>query len=65
MGELQPTSECRQMWSSARVVLEALVRHGVSTAFGIPGGLVSPLYDALLDVPRIRASHAPHEGMIA
>lgn len=53
------------MWSSARVVLEALVRHGVSTAFGIPGGLVSPLYDALLDVPRIRALHAPHEGMIA
>lgn len=51
--------------SVARVVLETLAHRGVSAAFGIPGGLVSPLYDALAEVPAIRPVTTRHEGMAA
>ena len=51
--------------SVARLILETLVQRGVTAAFGIPGGLVSPLYDALADVPAMRAVTARHEGMAA
>jgi acetolactate synthase-1/2/3 large subunit len=44
-------------------MLEAFARRGVRAAFGIPGGLISPTYDALADVPQIRAVTTRHEGM--
>src|SRR5207244_2868635 len=37
--------------SGARIVLESLVREGVEVVFGLPGGAVLPLYDALYDFP--------------
>src|SRR5262249_5014043 len=49
--------------SAARVVLETLVQRGVRVAFGIPGGLVSPLFDALADVSGLELVTTRHETM--
>ena len=35
----------------AQIVCESLVREGVETIFGYPGGAVIPIYDALVDYP--------------
>jgi acetolactate synthase-1/2/3 large subunit len=51
--------------TTARAVLEAFARRGVSAAFGIPGGLASPLFDALAETPEIRLVSTRHEGMAA
>ena len=37
--------------SGARIVLESLKREGADVMFGLPGGAVLPLYDALYDFP--------------
>jgi acetolactate synthase-1/2/3 large subunit len=37
--------------SGARIVLESLKREGVEVVFGLPGGAVLPIYDALYDFP--------------
>lgn len=42
-------------------IVEALVRIGVDSVYGIPGGAISPIYDALLACPRIRVVHVRHE----
>jgi acetolactate synthase-1/2/3 large subunit len=44
-------------------MLRALARRGVRAVFGIPGGLVSPFYDALADVPSMELVTTRHEGM--
>ena len=38
--------------SGARIVLESLKREGVDVVFGLPGGAVLPIYDALYDFPQ-------------
>jgi acetolactate synthase I/II/III large subunit len=40
--------------SGARMVLECLKREGVDLIFGLPGGAVLPIYDALYDFEGIR-----------
>ena len=40
--------------SGARIVLECLKREGVDTVFGLPGGAVLPIYDALYDFEGLR-----------
>src|SRR5947208_11872801 len=40
--------------SGARIVLECLKREGVEVLFGLPGGAVLPIYDALYDFQGIR-----------
>jgi acetolactate synthase-1/2/3 large subunit len=40
---------CDRERNGATALLEALVRNGVDTVFGIPGGTVIPLYDELLE----------------
>src|SRR3990172_1904754 len=35
----------------AQILCECLVREGVEVIFGVPGGVVLPLYDVLLDYP--------------
>jgi acetolactate synthase-1/2/3 large subunit len=40
--------------SGARMVLECLKREGVNTVFGLPGGAVLPVYDALYDFEGLR-----------
>ena len=39
------------MRTGAQIIWEALVREGVKTVFGYPGGAILPAYDALLDYP--------------
>src|SRR2546429_2577339 len=40
--------------SGARMVLECLKREGVDIVFGLPGGAVLPVYDALYDFQGLR-----------
>ncbi len=49
--------------NAARAVLQTLVRRGVTVAYGIPGGLISPVFDALASVPEIRYIATRHEAM--
>ena len=37
--------------SGAQILWESLVREGVDTVFGYPGGAILPAYDAMLDYP--------------
>ena len=40
--------------SGAQMVLECIKREGVETVFGLPGGAVLPIYDALYDFEGLR-----------
>jgi acetolactate synthase-1/2/3 large subunit len=57
--------DARRQRSAAYLMLEAFARRGVRAAFGIPGGLISPIYDAVADVPQIAMVHTRHEAMAA
>ena len=46
--------------SGAQILWECLVREGVDTVFGYPGGAILPAYDAMLDYP-IRHVLVRHE----
>src|SRR5262245_9749539 len=46
--------------TGAQIIWESLVREGVKTVFGYPGGAILPAYDALLDYP-IRHVLVRHE----
>jgi acetolactate synthase-1/2/3 large subunit len=46
----------------AAVVVQSLVREGLNVFFGIPGGAISPVVDALLDVPEARVVLVRHEA---
>jgi acetolactate synthase-1/2/3 large subunit len=46
---------------SADSIVEALVEMGVDTFFGIPGGPVSPIFDAILNCPGARLIESRHE----
>jgi acetolactate synthase-1/2/3 large subunit len=67
MMQASPISQvlpaARRETSAARVLLEALAQRGVRVAFGIPGGHISPVFDALADVPSIELVTTRHEGM--
>ena len=49
-----------EMRTGAQMLWESLVREGVSTVFGYPGGAILPAYDAMLDYP-IRHVLVRHE----
>ena len=53
------------MRSGAAVVMEALVREGIGTIFGYPGGVVLPLYDEMLNWPQVRHVLVRHEQCAA
>jgi len=46
----------------AELILDYLKREGVQAVFGIPGGPVTPLFDALYREPSIRTVAARHEA---
>ena len=48
------------MRTGAQIIWEALIREGVTTVFGYPGGAILPAYDAMLDYP-IRHVLVRHE----
>lgn len=52
----------RRAVRGADVLVRALVREGVTTFFGIPGGAISPVNDALLDVPQAAVVVTRHEA---
>jgi acetolactate synthase-1/2/3 large subunit len=55
-------SENRKPMRGARILMEALMREGVDTIFGYPGGAVLHIYDELARVgPRLRHILARHE----
>ncbi len=43
-------------------IVRALRDAGVTTIFGVPGGAISAVYDALLDVPDIKVVNSRHEA---
>src|SRR5512145_1076403 len=47
--------------TGAQIIWECLVREGVSTVFGYPGGAILPAYDAMLDYPSVRHVLVRHE----
>jgi acetolactate synthase-1/2/3 large subunit len=47
----------------ADVIVEALVRAGVDTVYGVPGGAISPVYDALVERRDVRVVHVRHESV--
>jgi acetolactate synthase-1/2/3 large subunit len=53
-------NEGKKELTGAAILLEALQKEGVDLIFGYPGGVLLPLYDALLDSP-IRHILARHE----
>lgn len=53
------------MKTGAQIVMEALVRQGVRTIFGYPGGVVLPLYDEMLNWPQVQHVLVRHEQCAA
>src|SRR6266851_1432464 len=51
--------------TAAQALLRTFAKRGVRFAFGIPGGLISPVFDALAEVPEIRLVSTRHETMAA
>lgn len=51
--------------SGARIVMEGLVRQGVDTIFGYPGGVVLPLYDEMLHWEQVKHVLVRHEQCAA
>src|SRR3954470_17550087 len=45
----------------ADVLVDLRAKAGVEVVFGLPGGTIAPVYDALLDRPDIRTITARHE----
>src|SRR5260370_13572130 len=55
-------SPAPQLMRGARILLEALVREGVDTVFGYPGGAVLHIYDEVAKMgPRLRHVLARNE----
>ncbi|MFC1897805.1 biosynthetic-type acetolactate synthase large subunit [Chloroflexota bacterium] len=51
--------------TGAQIICESLVKEGVETIFGFPGGTVIPLYDALPGYPDLRHILVRHEQAAA
>ena len=51
--------------NGARILCESLLREGVDTIFGYPGGVVIPLYDAFPEYPGLRHILVRHEQCAA
>lgn len=47
--------------SGAEIFCESLIKEGVEVIFGYPGGVIMPVYDALLRYPKLRHILVRHE----
>ncbi len=47
---------------TADVLVDLLVEAGVEVIFGLPGGAIAPLHDALMDRPEVRVVTTRHEA---
>ena len=52
----------KPMTRTADVLVDILVEAGVEVVFGLPGGPIAPIHDALLDRPEIRSITTRHEA---
>ncbi|HEY2746904.1 MAG TPA: thiamine pyrophosphate-binding protein [Polyangia bacterium] len=62
---MDPSAETATATDPVRVadaLVEILIASGVDTIFGLPGGPISPLIDALLDRPEVRVVNTRSEG---
>ena len=57
-----PLAEERVQRTGAQILWECLVKEGVNTVFGYPGGAILPAYDAMLDYPDPPRAGAPRAG---
>lgn len=57
-----PTVHPERRARTADVLVDVLVDAGVDAVFGLPGGAISPVFDALLDRPGIRLVTTRHEA---
>lgn len=64
-GIPEPLGESASEPTSARALIASLVAAGVDTFFGIPGGPVSPVFDAVLKTPKARLIESRHETSAA
>jgi acetolactate synthase I/II/III large subunit len=51
-----------QTMRTADVIVDVLAKAGVTAVFGIPGGTICPIYDALIDHPEIKCVTTKHES---
>jgi acetolactate synthase I/II/III large subunit len=59
----RPSRDLQYRWIRvADMVVKMLTELGVTTCYGIPGGAISSVYDALLDCPSIRVINSRHES---
>jgi acetolactate synthase I/II/III large subunit len=58
----QSTKSSVSKFRAADVVVRTLDALGVRTFYGIPGGSISPIYDALLDMPNAKTIVSRHES---
>jgi acetolactate synthase I/II/III large subunit len=63
-GDVTETSAVALLPAAGRLI-DALVDAGVTTFFGIPGGPVSPVFDAILHHPSARLIESRHETCAA
>jgi glyoxylate carboligase len=56
-----PHPEEQQLPRVADVVVSTLLELGVDTFYGIPGGAICSVYDALLDTPAAKVINTRHE----
>src|SRR5262252_310746 len=59
---VEPSPQLRR---AADTIVETLLDAGIDTFFGIPGGPVSPIFDAILEAPRARLIESRHETSAA
>ena len=48
-------------YTGAQIVWETLVKEGIDTVYGYPGGGVIPIYDTMLDYPTVHHVLTRHE----
>ena len=59
--DVPPATPVSRTETAAMAMIGALVEAGVDTFFGIPGGPVSPVFDAILRTPGARLIESRHE----
>jgi acetolactate synthase-1/2/3 large subunit len=57
-----PATQTRAATRAADVIVDTLIAHGVELMFGLPGGPISPVFDALIDRPSVRMITTRHES---
>jgi acetolactate synthase I/II/III large subunit len=63
-GAVAPMISPRPVYPrAADQIVQFLLQNGVNTVFGLPGGPLFPIYDALMDCPGIRVIDCKHETM--